>query len=321
MIHIKARNAPEAYVEALTMMRLHGKEYPSRNGDVIALAEPALLEITNPLERVLFDPIRQANPYFHVMEFIWMIAGANDVGWLEQFNARYRAYAEDDGKVHGAYGYRWTSHFRNNQLLSIHAMLRDDPSTRRAVLGMWDPRVDLQSKRDLPCNTHIYFRVLDEKLEMTVCNRSNDLIWGMLGANVVHMTMLQELLAQALKRECGPYRVFTNNLHMYKSIPKFESIWETTLVHDPYRDLAIGHRLLGDGELLEKFLWDARDFMARGVERKYACSWFNDVAKPMFAEYMWRKSGMKRPESYVKLIQDDAWKEACRLWEEWHEKE
>lgn len=318
MESIKARNAPEAYVEMLNLMRLGAKEYPSRNGPVLAMPCPVMLEITNPLERVIFDPIRQANPYFHVMEFVWMIAGMNDVTWLEQFNARYRAYAEDDGKVHGAYGYRWTTHFKQNQILQCFQMLRDDPGTRRAVIGMWDPRVDLQDKRDLPCNTHIYFRILDEKLEMTVCNRSNDLIWGMLGANVVHMTMLQQLLAESLKRECGPYRVFTNNLHMYKSLPKFEAIWETILCHDPYRNLPIGHKLLTDGELLEKFLWDARDFIEKGVEQKYQCRWFNAVVKPMYAEYMWRRSGMKKAESYIPLIEDDAWRRACELWEEWH---
>jgi hypothetical protein len=328
---IKARNTPEAYTEALQLMRLGAKEYPSRNGPVMAMPCPVMLEITNPLERVLFDPIRQANPYFHVMEFIWVMAGQNDVAWLEQFNARYRSYAEDDGKVHGAYGYRWINHFKVNQLLSIVQLLRDDPSSRRGVVGMWDPASDLQDKRDLPCNTHIYFRVIGEKLEMTVCNRSNDLIWGMLGANVVVFTMLQQLIAESLGRECGPYRVFTNNLHMYESLPKFAEIWQTRVTHDPYRDFVHPvHSLLTGNETLEQFLLDAKWFLATHTEsltytdgRPLQCEWFRNVARPMRLEYKSRQSskmgGLLVCNDWIEEIQDDAWRRACELWEEWHE--
>ena len=40
----------------------------------------------------------------------------------------------------------------------------------------------LKSK-DVPCNTHAYFAINAEgSLDLTVCNRSNDLVWGCLGA-------------------------------------------------------------------------------------------------------------------------------------------
>ena len=52
-------------------------------------------------------------------------------------------------------------------------------------------------------------------LDMTVCNRSNDLVWGMLGANVVHFSFLQEYLACRLGVEVGRYTQFSNNLHVY----------------------------------------------------------------------------------------------------------
>jgi hypothetical protein len=318
MIHIKARNAPEAYVEALTSMRLNAVHDNSRNGQVLVMPCPTVLEITNPLERILYDPIRQANPYFHTMEFVWMMAGMNDVRWLEQFNKRYREYAEPQTDlVHGAYGHRWFSHFKVNQILSVYILLRDDPGTRRAVIGMWDPTTDLQNKRDLPCNTHIYLRIVNEKLEMTVCNRSNDLVWGMLGANVVHMTMLQQLLSEALGRECGPYRVFTNNLHVYKNLPNFEDVYATTVVHDPYRNFSLGHRLISRGEILEKFIWDARTFIYGGAHSRMHTLWFQDVARPMFSEYR-RRLG-EGNVSYIQMIHDEPLRHACQEWEKWHE--
>ena len=53
-------------------------------------------------------------------------------------------------------------------------------------------------REEIPCNTAIYFKVREGKLNMTVSNRSNDVIWGTFGANVVHMSILQEYVAYFL---------------------------------------------------------------------------------------------------------------------------
>jgi hypothetical protein len=73
----------------------------------------------------------------------------------------------------------------------------------------------LNGSKAVPCNTHAYFDIIDNALNMTVCNRSNDMVWGMMGANVVHFSMLQEYLACCLNAEVGNYHQITNNLHVY----------------------------------------------------------------------------------------------------------
>lgn len=52
-------------------------------------------------------------------------------------------------------------------------------------------------------------------LNMTVMNRSNDLVWGMLGANYVTFSVLQEYMAAHLGLEVGVYHQISNNLHVY----------------------------------------------------------------------------------------------------------
>ena len=94
---------------------------------------------------------------------------------------------------------------------------------RRAVLEMWDAEGELRmanSCKDHPCNTHIYFNVRDNILDMTVCNRSNDMIWGALGANAVHMSILQEYIASHIGARVGIYTQFSNNLHAYTEVLK-----------------------------------------------------------------------------------------------------
>src|SRR5690606_6235064 len=139
---------------------------------------------------------RDANPFLHFFESLWMLAGRNDVDYMTRLVRRFAAYSDDGKTFNGAYGYRWRKWFGRDQLQQIIGALRSNPQDRRCVLGMWDAGHDLGlQSADLPCNTHIYFRIQDDRLNMTVCNRSNDAIWGAVGANVVHMSFLQEYMA------------------------------------------------------------------------------------------------------------------------------
>ena len=52
---------------------------------------------------------------------------------------------------------------------------------------------------------------------MTVCCRSNDVIWGAYGANAVHFSALQEYLAARIGVGVGYYYQVSNNFHAYES--------------------------------------------------------------------------------------------------------
>ena len=91
-------------------------------------------------------------------------------------------------------------------------------------MEMWSVHSDLlrnKETKDVCCNTHAYFSVDSNTfcdplyLNMTVMNRSNDLVWGMLGANMVHFSILLEYMAAKIGVSVGRYVHFTNNLHAY----------------------------------------------------------------------------------------------------------
>lgn len=323
MNEIKGWSAPKLYEEALFKVPMWVEPQMSRNGPVLRVPDPALLTLYNPKQRMLFDPIRQANPYFHIMEFIWMMAGDNATGWISQFNKGFRQYAEADGLHHGAYGHRWREHFGHDQIFAAVDELRRDPESRRVVLSMWDPNADQgRAKRDLPCNTHIYLEIQKGRLNMTVCNRSNDLFWGMLGSNLVHMTLLQELIAGALSAPLGYYRAFTNNLHVYPNMPRFEELWSARFSPDLYDDMSsIGYTfpVLSEGETLEKFLEECWAFI-HVPKTHYESKWLEKVAVPMYHAYMKRlkKIEYEKDLDWIGDIQAEDCKVACRLWEKWH---
>ena len=118
MQSIHARNVSEALYLAKQALEVNGVEVQTRNGAALEFPTPVMTTYTDSRERVLFYPQRDANPYFHFMESLWMLAGRNDVEWISQFNGRINTYSDDGEHFHGAYGFRWREWFTKDQLLN-----------------------------------------------------------------------------------------------------------------------------------------------------------------------------------------------------------
>ena len=238
---INARNVNDALAAGLRYLHTHGDQATSRNGDVLVSPMPVTTVYDMPKERVLFSAIRDANPFFHLMEALWMLAGRNDVAFPAQFAKHIASFSDDGIQFHAAYGHRWRTYFAHDQLQWVIDELRRDPTSRRIVLAMWDPGNEHPlgsiaryvsgdhhsincGTKDVPCNTHIYFLLTGGALDMTVCNRSNDIIWGAYGANAVHMSVLHEFVAAAIGKPVGIYRQVSNNYHLYTNVVARDSI-------------------------------------------------------------------------------------------------
>src|ERR1700733_5124864 len=103
---IHANCVDHALYQGLTLLEKSGIKGPSRNGDVLVMGCPVMTINHFPMNRVSFNERRNANPFFHLMEALWMLAGRNDATWLDQFVGDFsKRYAEPDGKMHGAYGF------------------------------------------------------------------------------------------------------------------------------------------------------------------------------------------------------------------------
>lgn len=225
MIVIRARNVNGAFNEGLALLAGHGRQRKTRGGLVTEMDEPVTTVYERPQEMMLYHTGRHANPFFHVVEGLWMIAGGSSLDAIREFNGNVERFSDDGGATwRGAYGQRWRAHFGFDQLQElVRAMREGDDANRRLVLSMWSPECDLlepgASSRDVPCNTHVYFR-LDpgpgSPVHATVCCRSNDAIWGAYGSNAVHFSMLLQYVAAAARRAVGTLTVVHNNLHVYE---------------------------------------------------------------------------------------------------------
>lgn len=193
MYVINARNVNHAYHLGLRRIMMSGEAEPSRNGPVLVSSTPVMTVYDRPTERVLFDPKRDANPFFHLFESLWMLSGAQDGRFLDRFVKDFTARYAEPGttSLFGAYGHRWRNHFDVDQLDVVVHRLRRDHKDRRVVISMWDPVYDLIGPddvdpdtniatfledfepRDLPCNTQIYLRISSNAYQNPPVNDQN----------------------------------------------------------------------------------------------------------------------------------------------------
>jgi len=244
---LEVRNVHEALPRALRLLRQEAVYRESRNGPVYVTPYPVTTVYNRPSERVMLWPQRDANPFFHLYESLWMLAGRNDVASLIKY-AKQMAQYSDDGKIlHGAYGKRWRDWFAlgssRDQLQVIAERLTKDPNDRRCVLQMWDSEKDLGKPfKDVPCNTITTFqRNLDGSLDLTIFCRSNDIIWGAYGANAVHFSMLLEYMANWIECPVGRMYQVSTNWHAYADILKgvislAEMMEYSGFIHQPYQE-------------------------------------------------------------------------------------
>lgn len=322
MYTIEANSVNEAFHKALTHLLQKGWGSESRNGKVLRAPEPVTTVYKKPMNRVLENIVRLPNPFFHLMESLWMLAGRNDLRFVGQYNKRMSEYSDDQGVTQpAAYGYRWRNYFGYDQIAWIVDELKHNPTSRRCVLQMWhagdrdseSPNGDLYAalhgSKDVPCNTSVYFLVRpDGRLDMTVTNRSNDAIWGCYGANVVHMSMLHEYVALHCGLPLGTYYQVSNDLHIYLDVYTREKCSQMLGVQrTDYQDRAVP--LIREDETMQEWdrdldvffeHYDSEDGAQVMVAANYMTSWFRNIAVPMYNAHILVRAGkLKEADEYM----------------------
>lgn len=338
-MEFKVRNVNEALTEMLWYLSATSDRTPSRNGEVMKSPEPITVTYYRPTERVVFSPMRNANPMFHMAEAFWMLAGRNDVAFVADYVKRMKEFSSDGATLHGAYGWRWwfTSIDAGiDQIKLIAKYLTDNPDGRRAVLQMWDAGSDIEKigwEKDVPCNTHAYFSRHHKSgaLDMTVCNRSNDLWWGMCGANAVHFSYLLEYMAAKIGCPVGRYTQFTNNLHVYSDVlPHAKFLLAATDVEakNKYpRDMGMGRTsvglsaepLLSPGETIDQLDDDIITFTTAPLDERhlqvYRTQYFCHTVAPMQGAWWSCKNMLPGVDlAYADKIRSADWRLAMQGW-------
>jgi thymidylate synthase len=167
--------------------------------------------IMNPLDNHITTPYRKWNPVYANREWTWYLSGDPSAVEISKFAPIWKNMMDEDGKVRSNYGWQWG---RKNQLEKIVEMLHNKPDTRKAAISIYDGKEIKTYSKDTPCTYAVQFTIINNKLNMSVYMRSNDIWYGFCNDQYC-FSMLQKLVADSLNIEIGWYYHHAHNMHLY----------------------------------------------------------------------------------------------------------
>ena len=148
-------------------------------------------------------------------EWRWYMSGDRNIAKLGELYGKvpqiWQRMADADGNVNSNYGWQWE---RTSQLDIVIQMLKDNPETRQAAISIYDGKEISDYTNDTPCTYAVQFTILENKLNMSVVMRSNDLWYGFCN-DQYQFSNLQMLVAYETAYDVGTYYHFAHNLHLY----------------------------------------------------------------------------------------------------------
>lgn len=210
----------QALPDLLRSLDHAGEEVGSRAGRTKELTHVGIT-LTHPWRREILLQNRKANIAAQIAETMWVLAGRNDVEFLSHYLPRADQFSDNGETWRAGYGTRlrsWnTMQTTGNvdQLAYVVNLLKQDLGTRQAVMSIWDPAIDTQPGKDIPCNDWLHFLSRNGYLDLHVAIRSNDIIWGWSGINQFEWSALLEIVAKLVGARVGSLHFSTSSLHIY----------------------------------------------------------------------------------------------------------
>lgn len=208
----KFKNADEAYNYFLNEIRSVGIDFAGTR---------ALFNIgftlMEPLANRIQNEERQWNLKYAEAESQWYDSGDPSIKKLGEIYGKippiWERMADKDGNVNSNYGWQMQ---RSDQLNKVVQMLNEKPDTRQATISIYDGKEIDKYATDTPCTYAIQFTILNNKLNMCVTMRSNDLWYGFCNDQYC-FSELQRYVAMRIDKEVGEYYHFAHNLHLYNN--------------------------------------------------------------------------------------------------------
>jgi len=173
----------------------------------------ANLCVINPRERIVTHQGRKMNLAFGFAEFLECASGQNSLSAVLPFAPNMAKFSADGVTVDNAYGPRIVNE-GFNQIDAVCEKIRQDVSTREAVIQIYRAEDILHKGPSIPCTISLQFLLRQGKLECIATMRSNDVVWG-LTYDIFVFTMIQEYISMKLGVELGVYYHNAGSLHLY----------------------------------------------------------------------------------------------------------
>lgn len=214
--YFRADTLDDLLREVLPRLLQQDNEITASQGDFTELFG-VMLVLNNPRAR-LSRTESKGKIFSALGELFWYLSGTNSYRFITHYLGR-AAYKkendDDDNSVRSGYGERLFARDGTiNQIENVIRRLKDQSTTRRAVIQLFDATDLTEDFKQIPCTCSLQFLVRDRKLNVLVNMRSNDAFLG-LPHDVFAFTMIQELIARSIDADVGVYKHCAGSLHLY----------------------------------------------------------------------------------------------------------
>lgn len=214
------QNFHDAYLTVLDTVTNHTEHTTSSRGNDSAELTNVSFRIADPRDRLPFLRQRPVNIVFNLAETLWYAAGRDDLDTIGYYAPGMAKNSADGKTLTGtAYGTRMFAPDAENanQWGRVLELLRADPHSKRAVLGIYRPEeLAVTDNPDVSCTVAAQFLLREGRLNLTCYMRGNDAYRGMV-SDVFAFTFLQEVAACQLGVELGHYTHHVGSMHVNNS--------------------------------------------------------------------------------------------------------
>lgn len=154
-------------------------------------------------------------------ELLWIYQDkSNNIDFLfKKYGVKYwEAWKQEDGTLGKGYGYQIAQQLdypegKFNQVERVIYLLKNDPMNRRIMTNMIS-FPDMKDMTLVPCAFMTMWTVREDFLDMTLIQRSNDLVAAN-SINAVQYAMLLMMVAATTGYKAGHFTHFVQNIHIY----------------------------------------------------------------------------------------------------------
>jgi len=160
------------------------------------------------------------NQHYIKRELDWYLSESLNVNDIEGDVPKiWQMISDKGGKINSNYGYLTLSSKNHNQYQNCVMELRKNPDSRRAVMVYTRPTIwneyDENGMSDFICTNAVQYMIRDNKLEVVVQMRSNDVVFGYRN-DFAWQKYMADMVCHELKVDLGKIYWNVGSLHVYE---------------------------------------------------------------------------------------------------------
>jgi thymidylate synthase len=182
-----------------------------------------IIEVKYPLVNLYKSEARSSPKKYIAAELLWYFSGDPNPEFIQQYASLWEKIQNKDGTVNSNYGhliFRDYNEHHMNQYQWVVESLKRDKNSRQSFMHFNRDRHQYFKNKDQVCTMYAIFQIRENKLNMTIHMRSNDVIFGFMTDwaffSILHYYIYLHVKEYHPEITLGSYTHISNSMHLYE---------------------------------------------------------------------------------------------------------